>query len=322
MIDATRVRDIGRPRVAVIVPTLNAAGLWDRWVKGMRMQTFAPEVVLVIDSSSTDGTVDRVLAEGYRVHTIDRTNFNHGGTRQLAIDLLGDIDIAVFLTQDAILVHNDSIRNIVSSFAKPNVGAAYGRQLPRQAAGPLEAHARVFNYPEVSRLQTEADIRKLGLKAAFISNSFAAYRVRALNEVGGFPGNVIVSEDMHVAARMISSGWAVHYNAHAVVEHSHGYTPIQELQRYFDVGVFHAKDAWVFEKFGAPNGEGLRFVLSEWKYLGLGRLYLLPASLLRIALKLLGYRMGLVESMLPLSFKRRISMQKAYWRNCIKNKDL
>jgi len=305
---------MGSPRVSIILPTLNASALWDEWVNGMRIQTFAPDSVLVVDSSSDDGTADKARAEGYRVHRIDRKDFNHGGTRQMAIDLLGDTDIAIFLTQDAKLAHKDSIRNIVSSFESDRVGAAYGRQLPRKVAGPFEIHARIFNYPADSKMQTAADIQRMGLKAAFISNSFAAYRIGALKEVGGFPNDVIVSEDMHVAARMIVSGWAVHYNSDAVVEHSHGYTPLQEFKRYFDVGVFHARDAWLLKKYGSPSGEGLRFVASEWKYLGLKRFYLYPVSIIRIAMKLLGYRMGLIESKLPVPLKRAVSMQKAYWK--------
>jgi rhamnosyltransferase len=305
---------MNRQRVAIIVPTLNAAGLWDRWVQGMRMQTFVPDVVLVIDSSSTDDTAERALAEGYRVHSIERKDFNHGGTRQLAIDLLGDIDIAVFLTQDAILVHKDSISNIVASFEMSDVGTAYGRQLPRKSAGLIEAHARLFNYPEQSRLRTAADIPTMGVKTVFTSNSFSAYRVVALKAVGGFPNNVIVSEDMYVAARMIMAGWKVHYNAEAVVEHSHGYTFLQEFRRYFDIGTFHAREQWVPRCFGTPGGEGLRFVLSEWRYLGARRFYLYPSSIVRTAMKLLGFRLGLLESKLPLSLKRTVSMQKAYWK--------
>ena len=306
---------MSRQRVAIIVPTLNASGLWDRWVQGMRMQTFIPDTILIVDSSSDDGTAEMALAEGYRVHRIDRKDFNHGATRQLAIDLLDEIDIAIFLTQDAVLVNEDAIRNIVSSFEVGDVGMSYGRQLPRKVAGPLEAHARLFNYPETSGFRTVADIERLGLKAAFTSNSFAAYRVAALKEVGGFPSNVIVSEDMHVAARMILAGWKVHYNADALVEHSHGYSPFQEFQRYFDLGVFHTREGWVLSRFGAPTGEGLRFVLSEWRYLGVGRWYLLPSSIVRTAMKLLGYRMGLMESRWPLLFKRTVSMQKSFWKS-------
>lgn len=302
------------PRVAIIVPTLNAAGLWDRWVNGMRMQSFVPDVVLVVDSASTDDTVERAKSEGYCVHQIERKDFDHGGTRQLAVDLLGDIDIAVFLTQDAILLNSDSIRNIVSSFDSDNVGMAYGRQLPRQEAGPIETHGRLFNYPAESRYKSEEDIPQLGLKTAYTSNSFSAYRVCALWQVGGFPSKVIVSEDMHVAARMILVGWQVHYNAEAVVEHSHGYTPLQEFQRYFDVGVFNAREYWIIQRFGAPTGEGKRLVLSELRYLGLRRCYRIPETMLRTFLKLSGFRLGLHERALPNWIKPRFSLQKWFWR--------
>ena len=41
------------------------------------------------------------------------------------------------------------------------------------------------------------------MKTAFNSNSFAAYRRKALKDVGGFPINTILSEDMYVTAKML-----------------------------------------------------------------------------------------------------------------------
>ena len=37
------------------------------------------------------------------VHLVARANFNHGGTRQMAAELLLDAEILVYMTQDAIL---------------------------------------------------------------------------------------------------------------------------------------------------------------------------------------------------------------------------
>jgi rhamnosyltransferase len=119
---------------------------------------------------------------------------------------------------------------------------------------------------------------------------------------------------MYVAARMVLAGWKIHYNAEAVVEHSHGYTFLQEFRRYFDIGAFHAREQWLPGHFGTPGGEGIRFVLSEWRYLGASRFYLYPSSIIRTAMKLFGFRLGLLESKLPLSLKRAMSMQKAYWK--------
>ncbi|BBI49658.1 hypothetical protein HORIV_20790 [Vreelandella olivaria] len=64
---------------------------------------------------------------------------------------------------------------------------AFGRQLPHPDASPIAAHARYFNYPDESRVVATADIPRLGIKTAFLSNSFAAYRREALSARAGFP---------------------------------------------------------------------------------------------------------------------------------------
>jgi rhamnosyltransferase len=299
---------------AVVLPTLNAGGQWQDWMAGMRSQNLQPDVILVIDSSSTDDTAGLARRDGCRVHTIERSEFNHGRTRQLAVELLEDVDVVVMLTQDAILVGPDSLGSLVASFDNEKVGVAYGRQLPRRGAGVFEAHARLFNYPARSLLKRLEDAPALGLKTAYTSNSYAAYRLAALREVGGFPDNVIVSEDMHVAARMLLAGWEVYYNADATVEHSHSYTPLQEFQRYFDVGVFLSRENWITERFGRPGGEGKRFLMSELRYAGLRGVVMLPVSFLRSGLKLSGYSVGLRERNIPVFLKRKMSMQKAFWK--------
>ena len=87
---------------------------------------------------------------------------NHGGTRQLAVDLLPDAEILVFLTQDVELVEANAVSKLLTSFTDPNVAAAFGRQVPRPGATPIEAHSRYFNYPAQSSTRTLASRRQLG----------------------------------------------------------------------------------------------------------------------------------------------------------------
>ena len=61
--------------------------------------------ILIVDSSSDEGTRELAVAEGYRVVRIDRCDFNHGGTRQLALELVPWASLVVYLTQDAILAN-------------------------------------------------------------------------------------------------------------------------------------------------------------------------------------------------------------------------
>jgi rhamnosyltransferase len=94
-----------------------------------------------------------------------------------------------------------------------------------------------------------------------------------------------------------------------MVYHSHNYTVYQEFRRYFDLGIFFAKERWLLEEFGKPESEGAKFLGSEWSFLlSQGLFYLLPVSVLRAAAKLLGYRLGLCHEFLPVWALKTMSM--------------
>jgi rhamnosyltransferase len=202
-------------------------------------------------------------------------------------------EVLVYLTQDALLADPKAISTLLQAFDNPKVGAAYGRQLPRQGARPIETHARVFNYPTTSALRSAENITTLGFKTIFFSNSFGAYRRAALQSVGGFPLAVNFGEDTVVAARLILNGWKIAYVAEAQVFHSHDLNCRQEFQRYRSVGALHAENPWLIHNFGGTSGEGLRFVKSEIKSLARSVPHLVPIAILRTACKYLGYRWGL-----------------------------
>ena len=286
---------------------------WPAFNHGLQRQGLEPKQILVIDSSSTDGTQELARTAGYRVISITRSEFNHGGTRQAAVELLRPVDILVYLTQDAILADHEAIVRLVRPFEDPLIGATFGRQLPRVGSGPLESHARSFNYPAESRVRTLAMRDTLGFKSIFCSNSFAAYRVSALSAVGGFPNNVIVSEETVVSARLLLNGWKTAYVADAMVYHSHHYSYKEEFGRYFDIGVLHARESWLLDEFGRVDGEGMRFFFSQLKYLWPRHAHLIFDSMIRLCIKYAGYRAGRLESKISRSSAKRLSQQKQYW---------
>lgn len=299
--------------VAVVIPTRNARSDWARLVTGLKQQGIPNAQILVIDSSSEDGTAELAAAAGFRVHMIERREFNHGGTRQQGVRLSPWARVVVFLTQDAVLADPNTIATLVRAFKDPKLGAAYGRQMPRPAAGAIERHARLFNYPEESHIRDLASRGVLGIKAAFLSNSFSAFRVEALCGVGGFQTDVIMAEDALAAGRLLKSGWKIAYVAEARVYHSHGFGVSEEFRRYFDTGVYHHREAWLLKEFGKPAGEGKRFVLSEVRYLAAHAPHLIPEALLRTAMKVIGYQLGLREERLGRRWARRFSLHKNFW---------
>lgn len=299
-------------RIACIIPTYNGKADLQRLLDSLALQTVSFEI-LIIDSSSSDGTQGLAIKSATKMVSIPSVEFNHGGTRQLMMNQNPNYDFYIFLTQDACLDDKLAIEMILEPFKDYRVGAVCGRQLPHLDATPLAQHARFFNYPDVMQIKSMEDAPRLGLKTAFMSNSFAAYRGIALKEIGGFPSHVIFAEDMYAAAKMLMAGWKIAYAGNAKCRHSHNYSIIDEFARYFDMGVFHAREPWIRENFGGAGGEGMRYVKSELNFLGFHRFYLWPSAILRNAIKLLAYKLGQQEAMLPIWIKRKLGMYKRYW---------
>lgn len=278
--------------IALIIPTLNAASHWEALVSGIQRQSLQPNNVIVIDSSSSDGTADRARAAGFTVIEIPRSEFSHGGTRQAAALAAPHADILLYLTQDAIPHGTQAFRHLAAAFQSPDVGAAYGRQLPRPCASAIEAHARFFNYHSVSHLRSWESRKALGFKSIFFSNTFGAFRRDALMSVGGFSTDVSFGEDTLAVARLHRAGWKTAYVAEALVEHSHAYSIKAEFRRYLEIGILHERERWLLEEFGAADSEGWRFVVSELRYLSTYAPHHIPSAMLRTLAKYIAYRRG------------------------------
>ncbi len=300
-------------KIGLCVPVLNPGKEVCDFIDALGKQTVQVDNILVIDSDSDDDYVDQFKRLNAVIHKIERHEFDHGGTRQLAVEMMPEADVIIYLTQDALPANEHAVENLIGCFQDEKVGAVYGRQLPRPGAHPIEAHARLFNYPDECERKSKKDISKLGIKTIFISNSFAAYRVDALLSAGGFPGRIIFGEDTYVAGKMISKGWDIVYCASAQVYHSHYYSYREEFRRYFDVGVLHADESWILNQYGGPSGEGKQFVLSEVKFLlAIKKVYVL-SCLYRTFIKYFAYKLGTYHRKLPIQVKRILTRNTEYW---------
>uniref|UniRef100_F4CBN3 Glycosyl transferase family 2 n=1 Tax=Sphingobacterium sp. (strain 21) TaxID=743722 RepID=F4CBN3_SPHS2 len=302
-------------KTILYIPTLNAGKLWADVIQSIKTQLVQPDKVVIIDSGSTDGTLSHPSMKDFEIIHIDKKDFDHGGTRQMAVNRFPDADIYVFLTQDAVLANAHSLGNLIKVFDEnPQIGVAYGRQLPHIGAKGLEAHARLFNYPAHSQLRGLDNRSKYGIKTASCSNSFAAYRRTAFEEAGGFPSGTILGEDVIAAGRIILNGWQLAYLADAQAHHSHSYSVKEEFKRYFDIGVFHATNAWIFQNFGHAESEGFKYVKSEFSYIVKHHVTELPKAFFSTAAKWFGYKLGLAHRYLPALWNKCFSMHKAYWK--------
>jgi rhamnosyltransferase len=305
----------GLGRIALCIPTRNAGPQFEGLLEMIKIQELPQMQLVIIDSSSTDGTAALAREAGALVKIIPQTTFNHGGTRNLAYQLI-DADIYIFMTQDALPADHHTLKNLLSPYSlHPEVAVVYARQLPRSGAGPIEAFSRFFTYPAAAQLKKMSDRSIWGLKTVHCSNACAAYLRDALVSVGGFPDDVIMCEDVYAAARIMEAGYSIYYQADALVYHSHNYSVLQDFRRYFDLGVcYESRERWIVEDFGGTKKQGVRFFLEGVSYLNdKGYKHLFPEWALRAAAKFFAYKLGSLERYLPTSVKRVIGMHKNYW---------
>jgi rhamnosyltransferase len=270
--------------------------------------------VLIIDSSSSDDTVDIVNSYGFESKIIPKEEFDHSGTRQLALTMLSDSDIIIYMTQDALIVDIDALNRLIEPFyANQFIAATYGRQLPHADADIFAKILRGFNYGSKNYIRSYADRYVWGMRCVFASDSFAAYSVDALQHVGGFPERLIFGEDTYIFAKLLRANYKVAYVADSVCYHSHNYCIRDEFTRSFDIGVFHRSENWILRDFGYPNKLGIKLVLSEWKTVIFFKPWLLPKSYIRICAKYLGYKLGYNYDKIGVRLSRKFSMNSSFW---------
>lgn len=164
--------------ISIIIPTYNAGKEFEKLALMIKKQTANIRQVLVIDSISTDETVNIAQKYGFAVEIIKKSEFGHGKTRQYALEKV-KTEIVVFLTQDALLYDEFSIENLVRCLiSDEKIAAVYGRQMPYENTGILGKFARLYNYPPISKINNFDDRKIRGLKTAFLSDSFSAYKKR------------------------------------------------------------------------------------------------------------------------------------------------
>lgn len=269
--------------------------------------------VVVVNSSSNDGTVELAKELGAETLIVPRDEFNHGTTREKARQFL-NTDIVVMITPDAYAIDKHVLERLVEPIVSKKSTASYARQLPHDGADIFESFARDFNYPATSHLRSIKDINTYGVYTFFCSDSCAAYSNHALEEVGGFP-SVLTGEDTVVVAKMLQKGYSVAYVAEACVKHSHRYTLWQEFQRHFDTGLARKDYDHLLQSGGRDEKRGKDYMVSLMRHLMKEKPLLLPYAVLQCIVKWMGYRIGRSSGKAPLWFKKALSSQDFYWNS-------
>lgn len=229
-------------RASVVIPTFNAGAGFATVLEAVTNQE-APWAfeVLVIDSGSTDGTLDIVARHpDVRLHEIESKDFNHGATRNLGAELTRGEFIA-FLTHDALPYNSRWLYNMVCGLEHyPEAAGAFGKHFAYDHATDytkkeLNAHFAMFDSLELlmdkntdRKRWNDGDIQWRQL-LHFYSDNNSCFR-RVVWEKIPYQ-RVVFGEDQLWANDIIEAGHAKLYVPKAIVYHSHDYDAAETFER-------------------------------------------------------------------------------------------
>jgi len=212
------------PDISIVYRALNE----ERWfahslraVKAQKVNGLTTELVLV-DSGSTDATLDIARQFGCRITHISKSKFSFGRSLNQGCDLaLGKY--LVFISAHCIPYGDHWLQKLLQPLIDGQASYCYGRQTGHEASHFSETQVFSKYFPAQSAIPQEG---------FFINNANSAI-VRAVWEKFRFDEAVTGLEDMVLGKQLVENGYKLAYMADALITHIHEETFLQTRTRYY-----------------------------------------------------------------------------------------
>jgi len=264
------------PKISVVIPTKDGGNLFGEVIERIRQQNYDGKIeIIVIDSGSSDNTLEFARKFCDRVEQIPHEKFNHGLTRNYGVEISSG-EIIILMTQDAFPSNDKLIHHLVSFFTDPDIAGVYAKQMPRPEADVLTKR----NLDNWLTGRDEFEVRQLKDDVLYESLSpFGKYKLCNFDNVCSAIRRSVwkdipfiensFGEDIEWCLRVLKSGWKIAYQPEACVIHSHDRSVYYEYKRTY---MCHQKLYQLFQLQCIPS---FKFIfrsivyatLTDWHYI-------------------------------------------------------
>jgi GT2 family glycosyltransferase len=208
---------------SIVIRTLDEERHLQELLEAIESQeTGALEIeVVVVDSGSTDRSLEIAASYGCRIEHIDREDFSFGRSLNLGCAASAG-EVLVFVSGHCVPVAVDWLERIAAPIVAGEVSYAYGRQIGGPGSRYSEGRLFAKQYPEQSRIPQQG----------FFCNNANAALLRSAWEKEPFDEESSGLEDMALAKRLVEQGHHIGYVAEAPVIHHHDETWQQVRWRF------------------------------------------------------------------------------------------
>ena len=213
------------PDISVIIPVKNGAETLHDCLNAIATQQYNGKVeIIILDSNSTDESVNIGKSYGAKIVKVEEGNFNHGLTRNTGANIATG-ELLYFTVQDAWISSADMFEKMSMHFEDEAVKSVTGMQaIPhhknknpalwfKRSSAPVPE----FYQFEKNEFQSLSPIKQKEL--CCWDNVNAMYKKTALQQQPFIKANL--SEDMIWAKEALSKGWKIARDPSLLVYHYH-----------------------------------------------------------------------------------------------------
>ncbi|MCZ6770873.1 MAG: glycosyltransferase family 2 protein [Proteobacteria bacterium] len=209
------------PVASIVIRCLNEEAHIGRLLDGIIQQSVTDVEIIVVDSGSTDTTLDIVGKYPAKILHIKPEDFSFGRSLNLGCQAATG-DFIVIASAHVYPVYRDWLEKLLAPFSDPQVALSYGKQHGTDASKYSERRVLAKWFPD------KANLRQTG---PFCNNANAAIRTSLWKSLP-YDETLTGVEDTDWASRAGSLGHVLAYVADATVVHNHNESPRQIHNRY------------------------------------------------------------------------------------------
>jgi glycosyltransferase involved in cell wall biosynthesis len=215
-------------KLSVLIPTRNGMSEgFESTLRAISRQIGIPEIeLIVVDSGSSDGTVEAAKNYGAKVFSIPPEEFNHGATRNYAADQTTG-DLIVFTVQDAIPATEDLFYEMAKALLRdPKLAGVSVRQLPKSDADLYACWER-WNH---NRFHLESPQEQI-FQLAGLDNVCSMVKRSIWEKIRFKPTQY--AEDLQFGLSCLREGYRISWLSHRSTIHSHTRPPFYYMSRHY-----------------------------------------------------------------------------------------
>lgn len=197
---------------SIVIRTLNEARWLGEVFASLETQNLdgRPFEVVLVDSGSTDGTVEIAERHGARIVTIKKSEFTFGRSLNRGCEAARGRAL-VFISGHCIPTHDRWLSNLIAPLGQDRMTYSYGRQVGHDVSKFSEHQLFRKYFPEASAVPQEG---------FFINNANSALLKSTWVDFP-FDEELTGLEDMELGKRLVGAGDKIAYVADAPVIHIH-----------------------------------------------------------------------------------------------------